>query len=77
MLGIIFIVFNIFFNSTLIKGDINLDHNLSAYDIVIIKRYLEGYDTNLSFIDLYLMDMNYDFKIRNEDIILLQKKIIK
>ncbi len=70
-----FIVTNLFLYKY--KGDVNHDDKVSSIDIIYIQRYLHNYDDNLSLWDLYCMDMDCDFKITNNDIYIIQKKIVE
>ena len=72
----VFIIYAFIFVLRLCKCDVNHDRQITAYDIVLIQRFLDGYDDNLSLFDLYCMDVNSDFKITNEDIIEIQEHIV-
>lgn len=71
---VLFMIFT--FIHCLFKGDINHDNNISTLDIVVIQRYINGYDNKLSIYDKFLMDVNMDFKINKEDIDELRKIIL-
>lgn len=60
----------------LFKGDINHDYKISTLDIVTIQRYTNGYNDNLSICDKFLMDINLDFRIDEDDINELKKIIV-
>lgn len=58
------------------KGDVDQNGKLELYDLVLVKRYLLGYDDNLSSYQLFLSDMNNDKQLTNEDFILLKSKLL-
>lgn len=72
----IFLIIIIIFLLRFCKGDINHDGKVTVHDIIIVQRYLEGYNDKLSLFDLYCMDVNRDYRITEEDINQIQKYIV-
>lgn len=73
---ILILCFVIMFIHNIFKGDVNYDHKITALDIVKTQRYINGYRDDLSFYDKFLMDVNMDFKIDEQDILELRKIIV-
>ena len=73
---IFILCFVIIFIHNIFKGDVNHDYKVSILDIIKTQRYIDGYTDNLSFYDKFLMDVNMDFKIDEQDVFELRNVII-
>lgn len=64
----------------ILKGDINLDKNITPTDLLLLKRHLiagEKTDWILTGVPLYAADMNGDGNITPTDLLLLKKLVIE